>query len=105
MLHKHTGEKAIVECKRYSNKVSVEKVDRLIGVQLIENVKKAFFVTTSTYTGPAAQRENAIGLKENGFEIELKDGDDILHMLGCFNELLPTKLQNINTLRERVGGK
>lgn len=105
MLNKQSGEKAIVECKRYSDKVTIDKVDRLIGVQLIENVKKAFFVTTSSYTKPAAQRAEAIGLSQNGFEIDLKDGDDILHMLGCFNELIPTKLQHINSLRQRIGNR
>ncbi|MFT6900761.1 MAG: hypothetical protein ACJAXS_000941 [Colwellia sp.] len=103
MLHNNTGEKAIVECKRYSNKISVDKVDRLIGVQLIDDVQKAFFVTTSSYTKPAAKRASSLGLRKYGFEIDLKDGDDILHMLGCFNEMMPTKLQNINTLRHRIG--
>ncbi|MBU2514554.1 restriction endonuclease [bacterium] len=95
-----TGEKAIVECKRYRNKISVEKVDRLIGVQLIEGIKKAFFVTSSDYTRPARQRQFSSSMNSFGFSIELKNGDDLLKLLGSFNELIPQKKRSLSGLAE-----
>jgi len=98
MCHSENGEKALVECKRYINKISVEKVDRLIGVQLIDGIKKAFFVTSSDYTLPAKRRQFSANMKEFGFSIELKNGNDLLSLLDCFNELIPPKNRSIERL-------
>jgi hypothetical protein len=45
----------IIQCKRYTNRVSVELVRELYGVKSDKGVNKAILVTTSDFTGPAIE--------------------------------------------------
>jgi hypothetical protein len=67
--------KFIIECKRYQkeSKVSLEQVQRLLGVKLAESANKAILATTSTFT------RDAIRFSRNFlWELELKDYNDIV---------------------------
>jgi restriction endonuclease Mrr len=86
-----TGEKILVECKRYAaNKtVSVSVVRQLVGVQLIEGVRRAKLVTSSRFTQPAKEISNIIESGNSGFSLELIDGDQLLRNLEVYNCKLP----------------
>ena len=64
----------IVECKRYNqqNKVGVEIVRGLYGVQIAENYNQGIIATTSTFTKGAIDF-----IKPLKFQLELKDFGDI----------------------------
>ena len=67
-----------VECKRYSrtNKVSVDLVRALYGVQTADKVNKACLVTSSYFT------RDAVAFAENqNFMIDLIDGDALHDMI------------------------
>ena len=67
-----------VECKRYAqeNKVGVEIVHRLYGVQTAEKVNKACIITTSGFTSGAIK-----WAKEQNVMIDLVDGDALHNMI------------------------
>ncbi|MDB2705214.1 restriction endonuclease, partial [Pseudomonadota bacterium] len=90
LLQKSNNEQAIVECKRYRNKVSIGAVDRLLGVQLAKGAQKAYLVTSSEFTKPALDRVKSPHIERSGFEIELCDVEYITRALGVFNEDLPS---------------
>jgi hypothetical protein len=87
-----SGEKiGIIECKRYkpTRKVDITLVSKLLGTQLALDTKKAYLVTTSSYTEPAVKRSEANGIARHGFELNLLDASDILRLLKLYNEQLP----------------
>jgi hypothetical protein len=91
LMEKATGEQTIVECKRYAKgrKVGVGIVRQLLGVQLIENYRKAAIVTTSTFSSPAVDAAASAHLRLHGLTLELIDADGLLRALGNCNEKLP----------------
>ncbi|WP_462151109.1 restriction endonuclease [Pseudoalteromonas xiamenensis] len=89
LLQKSNNEQAIVECKRYKNKVSIGVVDRLLGVQLSKGIKKAYLVTSSEFTQPALDRATSPHISKSGFEVDLCDAEYIARALNVFNEDLP----------------
>ena len=66
--------KYIIECKRYAShrKVSLEYVQRLLGVKIAENANKAMLVTTSHFTNDAIAFA-----KRHFWDLSLKDLGDI----------------------------
>lgn len=98
-----SGEKILVECKRYAaNKmVSVSVVRQLVGVLLIEGVRKAKLVTSSRFTKPAKEISNIIESGNSGFSLELIDGDQLLRNLEVYNcKLPPLHLLDIKNNRQ-----
>ncbi|MBF0171765.1 MAG: restriction endonuclease [Nitrospinae bacterium] len=85
------GAQILVECKRYkaSHKVSVETVRNLLGVQLIEGVKKAKLITSSCFTGDAITASNRVSARNKTFEIDLIDASKLLMELDVYNKNLP----------------
>lgn len=85
-LRNYSGETCIVECKRYSRsrKVGIAAVDRLVGAAFRTSTKSAHLVTTSSFSTPAikAKRQAA----EQGLELELVDGSDLLKLVGAFSD-------------------
>ena len=69
-----------VECKCYGrrNKISSEKINKLIGSCTADGVDKALFITTSSYTNDALTVIN--NANKNGMNIENWDTDDILKL-------------------------
>lgn len=67
-----------IECKRYSrqNKVSVDLVRALYGVQTADKVNKACLVTSSYFTHDAVNFAN-----EQNVMIDLVDGDALHNMI------------------------
>lgn len=95
LMEKSSGVQAIVECKRYKDKISIGLVDRLLGVQLSEGINSAFLVTTSTFTKPARQRTQSPHIRQSGFNLTLIDAEHLTRELDCFNaDLPPLHLQN-----------
>lgn len=66
--------KYIVECKRYiyERKVSIEYVQRLLGVKVSESANKAILVTTSQFTRDAIAFAN-----RHLWDLALKDFSDL----------------------------
>lgn len=64
----------LVECKRYSpeNKVGVDIIRNVIGVNTLKNPAKSIIVTTSTFTKDAVKEAQKIETK-----LDLKDYDDL----------------------------
>lgn len=89
LLRGGSGDTAIVECKRYKNKIDVGIVRQLIGVQLIRGYNKAILLTSSYFTNDARKEAEMLLLRDSGFEMELVDADEFLKMLEVYNEKLP----------------
>lgn len=85
----------IVQCKKWSatRKVGVETVRALIGAAIDWDVRQATLVTTSGFTSEAII--HAERYKKRGFAIDLKATDDLMALLGCYNEELP-RLDNLS---------
>jgi hypothetical protein len=81
-----SGENCIIECKRYSRsrKVGIEAVDRLVGAAFRTSTKSAHLVTTSSFSTPAVKAKKQAA--EQGLELELVDGCDLLKLVGAFSD-------------------
>jgi len=79
------GEKSIVEVKRYNSKIGVDIIRQLRGVQLGHGYNKAILVTSSHYTRDAIKEGNLPTPINYGFDLELKDADDVLNMLDVYS--------------------
>ncbi|MDD1779037.1 MAG: restriction endonuclease [Candidatus Helarchaeota archaeon] len=91
-LFKPTGGSwCIIECKKYHRhrKVGIQAIDRLYGVQLAFDIKKAKLVTTSTFSKFAKQRVTTSKASRYGFKIDLIAADDLLKLLDVYNCKLP----------------
>jgi restriction endonuclease len=79
---------AIVEVKRYApkKKVGVDLIQRLMGAAIDWRVKRVGFVTTSDFTKDArdAARRNS-----DVYDFDLVAANDLLRLLGVYNENLP----------------
>lgn len=86
---------AIIECKKYAQhrKVGIEQIRQLIGVCIDWDVRTAMLVTTSDFSSEA--RQAVAGYGKKGFEIDLKNANDILRLIECYNEDLPS-LENLS---------
>ncbi len=82
-------ESIIVECKRYSAKraVGIGHIQRLIGVKISFNAKKAILVTSSYFSQPAIRE--AYHFRELKYETSLVDGYELAKMLRIYNDKLP----------------
>jgi hypothetical protein len=75
----------IVECKRYATerKVSIEKVDRLLGVAFRVNAQSAHLITTSSFTRPAKE---AAKFESKDINMDLIDAHDLLRLLRTYTD-------------------
>jgi hypothetical protein len=89
---------AIVEVKRYRNKVGVNLIRQLRGVQLRDDIKKAILVTTSHFTSVAIRESRARNPVQHGFEMNLVDAEDLMKMLRVYDPGAPSL---INAFRLR----
>ncbi len=91
LIEHKTGEIYLVECKKYSEKnhVGVDIVRQLLGVQLIEGVKKAKIVTTSRFSKDAAKVKEKASRLNPSFELELIDAVELLNYLNVYNANIP----------------
>lgn len=71
IILKKTGEKIVVQCKRYKGKVGVAAVQEVIGAKGYYKADKAMVITNSYYT------PNAVSLAKAN-EVELWDRDDMV---------------------------
>lgn len=102
LLDNGNKEIAIVECKRYTGKVDVGIVRKLVGVQCIRGYKKAILLTSSYFTNDAIKEANMLAERDSGYDLELVDADILLNLLSVFNENLPpldltARLQSLNS--------
>jgi len=102
-LKRDTDEIRIVECKRYAKnrKVGLAAVDRLVGVSIRKNTNSAHLVTSSSFSGPARKAQSqAI---ENGVDLDLIDGYDLLKSVNAFAnpDLTVAELEKIGTYGRR----
>lgn len=79
--HMDIKTKYIIECKRYAstNKVSLELVQRLLGVKFSERANKAILATTSTFT-----RDARTFARNHFWDLDLKDYDDIVSWIKAY---------------------
>lgn len=72
------GIKTYVECKYWNSNKSIgrEEIQKLAGAAMMDGVKNAIFITTSTYNENAF--ETAKALNKNGFNIKLWTTNDLL---------------------------
>jgi HJR/Mrr/RecB family endonuclease len=95
----------IVEVKCYKQRVGVELVRQLRGVQLRENAKSAVLVTASSFTRGAVLEAKAATPNEYGFELQLIDANDILKLLDVYTDKtfsLVDVEQMRNKFRDRI---
>jgi restriction endonuclease len=96
-LKRGSDETCIVECKRYSRtrKVGIGSVDRLIGAAFRIGTNSAHLVTTSSFSSPAKQ--GRIEILEQGFDLDLIDGCELLKTINAFADpkLSKTDLEKI----------
>ena len=100
LVEKDGKGQAIVECKRFRNKVGIGIVDRLLGVQLAIGCRTAFLVTTSEFTSPARRRVESPNIVGSGFELTLIDASRLTEMLNVLNAELPPLHLNKRLLGE-----
>lgn len=72
------GIKTYIECKYWNSNKSIgrEEIQKLAGATMMDGVKNALFITTSTYNENAI--ETAKALNKNGFNINLWTTNDLL---------------------------
>ncbi len=72
------GIKTYVECKYWNSNKSIgrEEIQKLAGAAMMDGVRNALFITTSTYNKNAF--ETAKALNKNGFNIKLWTTNDLL---------------------------
>ena len=70
--------KYVIQCKRYSNPVSVDIIRDLYGVVHSKNANKGILITNSTFTEAAEEFSR-------DKQIELIDGPKLLHLLSQYN--------------------
>ncbi len=80
---------AIVECKRYApqRKVGVQLIRHLVGAAVDWGVRRAFLVTTGSYTSAAESK--AATYLDRGYQVDLIAMADLVQMLGVYNNVLP----------------
>ena len=78
-------EHCIIEVKRHKNTIGVELIRQLLGVQLINNHKKAKLITTSHFSDYAIKEANSNNIRKLGFELELIDAHDFIKLLSIYN--------------------
>jgi len=81
------GVDAIVEVKRYSSAVGIALVQRVVGAIVSFGARRAYVVTTSRFTSPARNQEALVA--QNGYSLELWDGQRLLRELDVYREDLP----------------
>jgi hypothetical protein len=93
VVENSSGAQMIVECKRYGEgkTVGVGLVRHLLGVQLRENVKRAVLVTNSNFTQDAKDWISSGFHIDQGFEMDLWDGEQLSKMLAYVPHLLPDR--------------
>ena len=102
LLQNTGGAAAIVEVKRYKQKVGVELVRQLRGVQLREGSKRAILVTSSSFTqGASLEAGSACSY---GFEMGLIDAERLLRVLDLYNEEAESLGEALNGRKARYGG-
>jgi hypothetical protein len=89
LLYTNGENPIIIECKRYKHtrKVGITIVDRLLGAQVCFGTRQAKLITTSSFSLYAKKRVHTAA--KRGFQIDLIDASDILHLLEVYNESLP----------------
>jgi Restriction endonuclease len=85
---KSSEDNAIVEVKRYKDRIGVEFVRQLRGVQLREGAPRAILVSASGFTTGALSEAKHPGPARHGFVMELADISDLLSELGLTSEPL-----------------
>lgn len=72
------GIKTYIECKYWNSNKSIgrEEIQKLAGATMMDGVKNALFITTSTYNENAIEAAKA--LNKNGFNINLWTTNDLL---------------------------
>jgi HJR/Mrr/RecB family endonuclease len=72
------NQKYVVECKKYSqkNKVGINVIQRLYGVQMGESANKGYVITSSSFT--QAAKDYAI---EHSFALDLKEYQDVTNWI------------------------
>lgn len=85
ILFDNNGTKSLVEVKRHKNKLGVEFVRKLLGVQLIRNVSYARLITTGQFSKSAEKEAKLNNSQTNGFNIELCDASVLLELLEVYN--------------------
>ncbi|WP_373243772.1 restriction endonuclease [Megamonas funiformis] len=70
--------KTYIECKYWNSNKTIgrEEIQKLAGAAMMDGVKNAIFITTSTYNENAL--ETARALNKNGFNINLWTTKDLL---------------------------
>jgi restriction endonuclease Mrr len=104
LRNRTTGEiDAVIECKKYAStrKVGIAPVQRLAGVALEWQSKRAFVVTTSEFTSPAIA--SAKRISDSGvIGMDLVAATELLQMLGVYNDHLPPLNLITSQLREDI---
>jgi hypothetical protein len=70
-----------IQVKRYKNKIEADDIRAFAGAMVLNNCLKGTFVTTSSFTSGA--NLTASEYKNNGIEIELKSGIELMNVLKC----------------------
>ena len=75
------GVKTYIECKYWQagNSIGREPIQKLAGAAMMDGVKNAIFITTSSYHSNAYEAARA--LNSNGFNIQLWDTDKLLKFI------------------------
>ncbi|MCP3854036.1 MAG: restriction endonuclease [Actinomycetia bacterium] len=77
---------AIVEVKRHRQRVGVELVRQLLGVQLRDGERRAILVASNGFTSGAIREAGSKGPRSLGFELELISALDILRAAELLEE-------------------
>jgi hypothetical protein len=80
ILYVNGNKYAIVEVKRWKDKIGVELVRQLRGVQFEDNVKQAILVTSNQFTKGAIRSASK---NVQNHQINLWDADALLHFIGA----------------------
>lgn len=87
VMYDKDGEKYLVEVKRYRNTIGVDFIRKIIGVQVLEDTKKAKFITSSTFTNEAVKASVNSNLMKLEFELELIDAEELLNLMNIYNSI------------------
>ena len=74
----------VIQCKKYSNPVSVAFIRDLYGVVHAKNANKGILITNSTFTKPAEEFAE-------GKQLELIDGNELMRLLVKYELFIPSE--------------
>ena len=103
ILHNATKQvNAIIECKRYARnkKVGINILRKVIGAAVDWDVRKAYLVTTSSYT--SVVHNKIFDFKGRGYEVDLLAFAELTKLLGVYNENLPKLHMLSNADRQNI---